>query len=165
MSEDFRPSKHTASGRDPELDTSKSVPTDKKLADGQYADHWALSEEDRKKDRVRPLRMNYEHVGIAGPNNPLRELTQDEHELYDQYGYVKFEQYPATANGLGKFWTQKELDKIDKGCGVTTTMPRACAETYAVNPSYYGSTFCCGCGEYFPVREFTWSGSKERVGS
>src|SRR5688500_688648 len=40
---------------------------------------------------------------------------------------------------------------IHEKCGTKTTMPAACAETYAVNPEYYGSTFCCGCGGYFPV--------------
>lgn len=36
-------------------------------------------------------------------------------------------------------------------CGGVTTMPLACAETYAKNPSFYGSTFCSTCGGYFPV--------------
>lgn len=44
-------------------------------------------------------------------------------------------------------------------CGVQTSMPIGCAETYARDPSYYGSTFCCGCGGYYPVGEsgeFVW---------
>lgn len=165
MSENSRPSKVTVSGRDPELDTSCSAPTDEKRPDGQLKDHWTLPEEDRKKGWVRPLRTNYNHVGIGRPKNPLRDLTEDEHKRYDEYGYVKYEEYPQDAACCGKYWTQAELDKIGKGCGVTTTMPMACAETYAKNPKYYGSTFCCGCGEYFAVREFVWSGSTERVGS
>lgn len=54
-------------------------------------------------------------------------------------------------------------------CGGVTTMPTACAETYAVNPSYYGKTFCCHCGDYFRVGEkgeFVWDdGSGEKVGT
>lgn len=53
-------------------------------------------------------------------------------------------------------------------CGTDTTMPAACAETYAADPQYYGSTFCVHCGDYFPVGadgEFTWTGSKEKVGT
>ena len=50
-------------------------------------------------------------------------------------------------------------------CGVLTSMPQAIAETYAREPTYYGSTFCCGCGGYFPVGEFAWDGSDEKVGS
>ena len=53
-------------------------------------------------------------------------------------------------------------------CGSLTKMPMACAETYAVQPEYYGSTFCCGCGGYFPVGEtgqFVWDGSDQKVGT
>lgn len=53
-------------------------------------------------------------------------------------------------------------------CGVVTTMPVAIAETYAREPRFYGRTFCCGCGDYFPVGasgEFTWDGTTERVGT
>lgn len=53
-------------------------------------------------------------------------------------------------------------------CGVVTQMPRHCAETYARQPNYYGSTFCCGCGGYFPVGEngeFVWENTNEKVGT
>lgn len=45
---------------------------------------------------------------------------------------------------------------IHNACGVLTKMPAHCAATYQVNPKYYGSTFCCGCGNYFSVAEFRW---------
>lgn len=57
---------------------------------------------------------------------------------------------------------------IHEKCGTKTTMPAACAETYAVQPEYYGSTFCCGCGGYFPVGpdgEFVWPGTTQKVGT
>lgn len=57
---------------------------------------------------------------------------------------------------------------VHQKCGVVTRMPRACAETYAAQPEYYGSTFCCGCGGYFPVGEtgeFVWDGSSQKVGT
>lgn len=61
------------------------------------------------------------------------------------------------------------VDYIHEKCGVVTTMPRACAETYAALPEYYGSTFCCGCGAYFPVGaggEFVWNdGTRQKVGT
>lgn len=53
-------------------------------------------------------------------------------------------------------------------CGGITTMPHAIAETYACDPAYYGSTFCCICGGYFPVGpngEFIWLDNGEKVGS
>jgi hypothetical protein len=58
---------------------------------------------------------------------------------------------------------------IHEKCGGLTRMPAACAETYAVQPSYYGSTFCCHCGGYFPVGEngeFVWDTvSNQKVGT
>jgi hypothetical protein len=61
------------------------------------------------------------------------------------------------------------LDYIHEKCGGRTSMPRACAETYAVRPEYYGSTFCCHCHDYFPVGEdgeFIWNdGSRQKVGT
>ncbi|MET3652504.1 hypothetical protein [Dyella japonica] len=50
------------------------------------------------------------------------------------------------------------------GCGVATTMSLPLAETYARDPSFYGATWCCGCGKHLPVSEFTWEDHTE-VGS
>lgn len=44
-------------------------------------------------------------------------------------------------------------------CGVATTMGQAIAETYARQPTFYGSTFCVRCQMHKPVGpdgEFTW---------
>lgn len=46
-------------------------------------------------------------------------------------------------------------------CGGVTTMPQGIAETYAKNPTFYGSTFCATCGDYFRVGDqglFVWVG-------
>lgn len=53
-------------------------------------------------------------------------------------------------------------------CGGVTTMSRALGETYARDPWFYGSTFCCDCGGHFPVGpdgEFVWAGTDEKVGT
>lgn len=53
-------------------------------------------------------------------------------------------------------------------CGTVTSMPRSFAETYAVDPTFYGATFCVGCRGYFPVGangEFVWDGTDEKVGT
>lgn len=52
----------------------------------------------------------------------------------------------------------------DKGCGATTTMGRALAETWARDPKFYGGTFCSVCGNHFPVSEFHWYGEAARLG-
>lgn len=112
-----------------------------------------LSEEERAKGFVRPVRKTYIHVGLK-PKYPLRDLTEEEHGRYDSYGYVKFEPYPEGEYAIGRFWTQKELDT--HGCGTSTTMAQALAETYARQPGFYGATYCVHCGMHKPVDEFVW---------
>ena len=51
------------------------------------------------------------------------------------------------------------------GCGVLTKMHREIAETYARDPSFYSGTFCVGCRKHFPLEEFVWDGTDQRVGS
>lgn len=160
-----------ASGRgapveDPE---HSPVPTDEKLPDGQHLDHWVLSEEERSKGFVRPVRTSYRHVGPPGPRHELRDLTEEELERYAGAGYVKFEPYPESElPKTGRYWTQARLDAVDKGCGIVTRMGRSIAETYARDPHFYGSTFCVGCGKYLPVGEhgeFEWLPDYSRVGT
>lgn len=85
-------------------------------AKGMHKSYWVLSEAERAKGFVRPVRRSYVH---------------------------------AT-------------------CGTETTMGRALAETYAREPGFYGSTYCCSCCAHFPVGEFgefTWTGTTEKVGT
>lgn len=158
----------TVSGKPPVNALDAPVPNSDRRSDGQHVDHWVLCEEERRKGFVRPVRLSYVHVGIPGPKHPLRELTDDERSSYADCGYVRFEPYPEGSYAIGRYWTQPDLDKIGKGCGTKTSMPQAIAETYARQPGYYGSTFCCGCHAYLPVGtdgEFVWDGTDERVGT
>src|SRR5687768_8093397 len=50
-------------------------------------------------------------------------------------------------------------------CGTDTTMGQTIAETYARNPKFYSGTFCCYCRTHFPLQEFVWKGTDEKVGS
>lgn len=126
--------------------------------DGQQRDYLVLSDEERAKGFVRPVRISYIHVGIPGPKYELRDLNAREAELYTDY-YDKFEPYPAGGATTGRFWSNKDLERVGKGCGAKTSMPRAIAETYAREPRFYGSTYCAGCGTHLPVGkdgEFVW---------
>ena len=116
-----------------------------------------LSDEERAKGFVRPYRDSYRHVG-ARPRFELRDLTAEEHERYDSFGYVKYEGYPTSDRDsiTGRFWTAAQLKS---GCGVVTTMGRKIAETYARDPAFYGATYCAGCKTHLPVGpngEFEW---------
>lgn len=135
---------------------------------GQHGAYWVLSEDERAKGFVRPVRESYKHVGIAGPKYATRDLTEEELKRYKEFGYVRFEAYPESEYpSTGRFWTQKELDSVARGCQVVTTMGRSIAETYAREPNYYGRTFCAGCRTHLPVGrdgEFVWLDGS-RVGS
>jgi hypothetical protein len=121
-----------------------------------------LSEEERAKGYVRPLRDTYQHVGER-PKYPLRELSEVERQTYARFAYTHYEQYPENeAPHLGRYWTKSQLEA---GCGGVTTMGAAIAETYARDPKFYGATYCCGCNMHRPVVEFVWIGTEERVGS
>ena len=116
-----------------------------------------LSEEERAKGFVRPVRFSYKHVGEQGPKYPLVDTADEK---------VKYEKYPDSESPVtGRYWNQKVLDNIGKGCGTVTSMGRALAETYARDPSFYGSTYCAGCGLHKPVSEFVWVDDGSVVGS
>ena len=132
---------------------------------GQQKGYVALSDEERAKGFVRPVREAYVHVGKEAPKYPLRDLTESEKARYSCVGFVRYEKYPSGSDTIGKFWTQDDLNKVGKGCGVRTVMALPLAETYARDPSFYSGTFCVGCGTHLPVDEFLWEGTEERVGS
>lgn len=135
---------------------------------GQHDDYIILSDEERAKGFVRPVRRSYRHVGPPGPRFPLRDPSPE--EASSRYAkYVKFEDYPESERPLvGRAWTQGQLDAVGKGCGSVTTMGSKLAETYARQPGFYGSTFCVVCNKHLPVGrdgEFVWEGTDERVGT
>lgn len=164
MAQDDRPGRVTLSGA-PAKDKDGPAPGPIDPASGQHTDYWVLSEEERAKGLVRPVRLAYRHDGPAKPGT-LRDLTDEEAERFAGCGYVKFEAYlPSKSPAIGKYWMQAHLDRLDTGCGGVTTMALPLAETYARDPGFYGSTFCCHCGKHFPVAEFTWDGVDEKVGS
>jgi len=131
---------------------------------GMHGAYWVLTEEDRARGLVRPVRRSYVHAGVR-PARPTRELTAEERERHAGSGYVAYEEYPEDHALAGRFWTRAQLES---GCGATTTMGLAIAETYAREPGYYGATMCVVCRGHFPVGklgEFVWEGTDERVGS
>ena len=134
--------------------------------DGMQREYLILSDEERAKGFVRPVRLSYTHVGIPGPKHPLLDLTAEQAEQYKGVGYVKYEAYPQPADSLGRYWKQDQLDAIDKGCGGSTKMDQKIAETYARDPTFYGATFCATCGKHLPVGEtgeFVCTDSKKRI--
>lgn len=134
-------------------------------ATGLQKGYVVLSDDERAKGFVRPVRETYVHVG-ARPRHATRELTAEELERHRPFGYVAYEAYPDGESAVvGRYWTAAQLNS---GCGQPTTMARALAETYARDPGFYGGTYCATCRAHFPVGEggeFTWAGSSEKVGT
>lgn len=131
-------------------------------ATGQHTSYWILTEKERAKGFVRPVRTKYRHVGKR-PLHSTRPLNEGELDSGLGDEFALFEAYPDGGRSSGRFWTNAELSS---GCGSYTSMGTAIAETYARQPSFYGSTFCCSCGKHLPVDEFTWADSPgERVGT
>jgi len=50
-------------------------------------------------------------------------------------------------------------------CSRLTKMHRRVAETLAREPSFYETLFCAHCMSVFPVVEFIWRDSQEKVGT
>jgi hypothetical protein len=155
----------TTDPNDPRL-CRGSIPEKEKTS--QCEVYLVLPEEERKKDFVRPLRQKYIHIGkkIEGK---IRPLTEQEKKDYGE-DYAAFDEYPETKAPLtGRYLTQEELNKIKNGyiggCGTVTQMSLALSETYAINPKFYGATYCMNCQKHFPVEEFVWDGTNELVGS
>ena len=131
----------------------------------QSAAYLVLSEEERAKGFVRPVRRSYLHVGATGPKYPLRDLTEDEKRVWGDE-FAKFEVYPESMlPKTGKFWTQVQLDSVGLGCKTVTTMGQAIAETWARDVHFYGATYCVGCRMHKPVSEFVWVDDGTEVGS
>lgn len=73
----------------------------------------------------------------------------------------QFERHPTTDSG--EFVQPVRDSYVHDDCEKTTTMGTKLAESFARDPGQYGKTFCAGCGDYFPLDEFTWKGTDIRL--
>ena len=103
----------------------------------------------------KPPREGFEDRGAPSPINP----TTGQHESY----WVLSKEERAK----GFIRPVRRTYKHEK-CGGVTSMGQSLAETYARDPAYYGSTFCCNCKAHFPVGEsgeFIWVDDGAKVGT
>jgi hypothetical protein len=147
--------------------TDKNEPLLNKVKDNGQND-LVMTEEEKSKGYIRPFRDSYIHVGINWNKTPHEIKPSDD----GKYAAILY--YVQNENGKfigGQYITQKELNQIREGngftggCGTVTKMNNSIAETYAVNPKFYNSTFCVGCGKHLPVSQFVWKDTNEEVGS
>jgi len=155
----------TTDRNNPELNSAKE--------NGQNKAYLVLSEEEKAKGFIRPVRNSYIHKGRFYKYYNEIEILDEVYKSNDKE-YIAL--IPALKDEndkiIGKsYLTQKDFDEINKtkgfvgGCGVVTDMSLGLAETYACDPNFYGATFCAGCGTHLGVGEFVWKGTDETVGS
>ena len=146
---------------------------------GQHEIYLVLSEEERAKGFIRPVRNSYVHVGKKQQGLEIHRMIDEEEKKEMKEKYPSDKNYVAVLTVMkkedgsflgGTYVTQEELDawksgKLIDGCGTTTTMGDALSETYARDPKFYGATFCCHCNKHLPVEEFVWAGTDKLVGS
>lgn len=146
-----------------------SDPEDPRLVRGfdskpvpQASAYLVLSDEERAKGFVRPVRTSYKHVG-ARPTHTTRELTPEEKARHPNAKFAIFEAYPGEAGETnGRFWTS---DQLSSGCNEITHLNIHIAETYARDPKFYAGTYCVGCRMHLSVEEFAWVPDGSKVGS
>lgn len=130
---------------------------------GQNKTYLILSDEEKAKGFVRPVRVSYKHVGKDIDITNMEELSQEDIDSGKGEIYVGYVRYNDPDSPLvGRYVRHEDLKK---GCGSITTMNQQIAETYARDPQFYGSTFCVGCNAHIVVEEFVWVGTNEKVGS
>lgn len=90
------------------------------------------------------------------PNDP--RLEQYRRKGHDEAPVKQQEVYLAlSAEELAKgLLLPVRRAYIHQNCGGQTTMPQACAETYARDPWFYSGTYCCTCSMHRPMEEFKW---------
>lgn len=122
-----------------------------------------LSEEERAKGFVRPVRRTYVHIGKNIDTSKMIALTEEQKERYSSENYIGF--IPNEDNNSSITGRLIRKEDLMPGCNVSTTMAIDIAETYARNPKFYGSTYCIYCQKHLRVEEFVWYGTNETVGS
>ncbi len=128
-------------------------------ATGLQKGYEVLSESERAKGFVQPVRHSYVHVGIR-PKYRIRDLTAEEKSEYPDA--VAFEEYPESERPVtGRYWSKEDLES---GCQLSTKIDGKIAETYARSPKFYGATYCAICRDHFALKEFVWEGTDIRVG-
>ncbi len=167
MNDDKRAISSTTDGKPPRAGyENASAPAPVNPRTGQHEAYWVLSEEERAKGFVRPVRTSYRHVGrgpVCGKPRDGAPTTA----CVDSRGHE------GDCTGWRAEVTDAERARLDRigylgGCDTVTTMGRALAETYARAPGFYGATFCVECGKHLPVGEggeFVWVDGGGRVGT
>lgn len=93
------------------------------------------------------------------PNDP--ELTIEDPENNQRMRYLVLSEQELAAG----FVRPVRMSYEHLVCKTVTSMSMPIAVTYARKPEFYTHTYCGACAGHFPVDEFVWDGTDEKVGS
>jgi hypothetical protein len=102
----------------------------------------------------------------SDPNHP--DLTRGPDPANSTPGMAPVYLVLTDAERAAGFVAPVRRTYIHHTCGTTTTIAQTIAETYARNPTFYGSTYCATCYNHRPIGEtgeFTWAGTTIKVGT
>lgn len=91
-----------------------AAPAPIRPATGQYGGHWILSEEDRNKGFVRPVRLTYKHVPCDAVTFMPREIAETyarKPKFYDKTFCVKCKDYLPIGD-KGEFVWEEDGSKV-----------------------------------------------------
>lgn len=114
-----------------------------------------------QREAIPPADRSKRCMTDGSPELPREEYTQIDPATGQQKGYVAL---CPTERAKGFVRPVRQSYKHLR-CGCVTTMGIALAETYARDPGFYSGTFCCYCRSHFPLDQFVWEGTQEKVGS
>ena len=93
------------------------------------------------------------------------EVTPDHRDIDPETGKQRGYVVLSTEERAKGFVRPVRQSYVHSACGAVTTMALSIAETYARDPGFYSGTFCSHCRSHFPLDQFVWDGTSERVGS
>jgi hypothetical protein len=97
------------------------------------------------------------------PNDPLLGHGSDEKPVPPNELYLVLSKKDRKKGFIRPL---REAYIHEDGCkSYTVILSREISETYARDPKFYGSTYCCRCQMHRPVHEFRWCKDGEVVGS
>lgn len=102
------------------------------------------------------------------PFDPRLTHGEDTEKVPQADAYLvlsKKERKKGWVRPLRQSYTHVGAEGGKRGCMVSTRMGLALCETYAKDPTFYGATYCVGCGRHISVEHFTWDEDGQRVGS
>ena len=94
-----------------------------------------------------------------------RSVTPDHREINPDTGQQRSYVVLSDEERAKGFVRPVRQSYVHTACGAVTRMALAIAETYAREPAFYSGTFCSHCRSHFPLDQFVWDGTTDKVGS